>query len=80
MTNENAMLMVNGTTALIEKLGVLDAERFIFNLTKAEPFDYTEWQRSLYDNLTLEELVNKAAGFSAEHPIKLQGVKTSVKE
>jgi hypothetical protein len=32
--------------ALLEKLGEVDAERFI-SMIKRDTFDYTEWQREL---------------------------------
>jgi hypothetical protein len=74
MVNENAMIMANEMTALIEKLGILGAEKFVFNLTKSEPFDYTEWRReNLYEDISLEELAHKAAEFSREHPVKFRG-------
>ena len=44
---------------LIEKFGHVDAERFISLMIK-EPFDYTEWQKHLYEDLTVEELSRKA--------------------
>jgi hypothetical protein len=36
-----------GMRVLAENLGLVDAERFI-TLMLRKPFDYTEWQRSLY--------------------------------
>ena len=44
---------------LIEKFGHVDAERFISLMIK-EPFDYTEWQKHLYEDMTVEELSRKA--------------------
>ena len=41
-----------GMNALLEKLGHVDAERFIA-LVIREPFDYTEWRR---DNLEGEDV------------------------
>jgi hypothetical protein len=40
-------------------LGGGKAERFI-SLIIREPFDYTEWQRGLFDDLTVKELSNVA--------------------
>ena len=48
-----------GMKALIDKLGHVEAERFI-SLIIREPFDYTEWQRGLFDNMSVKELSNKA--------------------
>jgi hypothetical protein len=39
----------------MEKLDLVDAERFI-TLIKREPFDYTGWQETLYDGMSVEEI------------------------
>jgi len=44
---------------LIENFGYVQTERFI-SLMNREPFDYTEWQRSLYEDMTVEDLSKKA--------------------
>jgi len=44
-----------GMKILINKLGHVEAERFI-SLIIREPFDYTEWQRGLFDNMSIKEL------------------------
>ncbi|MDR2542823.1 MAG: hypothetical protein LBC80_05160 [Treponema sp.] len=48
-----------GMRVLINKLGNVEAERFI-SLIIREPFDYTEWQRGLFDNMSVKELSNIA--------------------
>jgi len=48
-----------GMKVLINHLGRVEAERFI-SLIIREPFDYTEWQRNLFNNLSVKELSNKA--------------------
>ena len=45
---------------LIDSLGAFETERFLF-LIKAKRFNYTEWKRSLWSDLTLEEVYNLAA-------------------
>ena len=47
-----------GMDALFDKLGMVDAERFIF-LTNKDNFDYTKWQRNLFENETVESLGKK---------------------
>jgi hypothetical protein len=54
MQNE-AVLRSEGMKLLIKGLGRVDAERFITSILK-EPFDYTEWQRSLFEGLSVREL------------------------
>jgi hypothetical protein len=48
-----------GMKILINNLGSVEAERFI-SLIIREPFDYTEWQRGLFDNMTVKDLSNNA--------------------
>jgi len=48
-----------GMRALINSLGRVEAERFI-SLIIREPFDYTEWQRGLFNDLSVKELSNLA--------------------
>ena len=45
--------------ALIEKLGILDTEKFIA-LVQREPFDYTEWQRNLFSKKSALEISREA--------------------
>lgn len=55
MVKSDSVLKLEGINLLIEKLGEVDAERFISLIIK-EPFDYTEWQKSLFKNLDVREL------------------------
>jgi hypothetical protein len=48
-----------GMKILINNLGRVEAERFI-SLIIREPFDYTEWQRNLFDDMSVKELSNLA--------------------
>jgi len=48
-----------GMKVLINNLGKVEAERFI-SLIIREPFDYTEWQRGLFNDLSVKELSNLA--------------------
>lgn len=52
-----------GMNALLGKLGMVDAERFI-SLLLREPFDYTKWSENLFDDLTVEALAEKANAYS----------------
>lgn len=40
-------IKVDGTKALLDALGGLQAERFIA-LIRREPFDYTQWQKDMW--------------------------------
>jgi hypothetical protein len=48
-----------GVRILIEKLGAVDAEKFI-SLINKEPFDYTQWQSTLWSDQTIEQVSEKA--------------------
>jgi len=48
-----------GMKILINNLGHVEAERFI-SLIIREPFDYTEWQRDLFNDMSVKELSNLA--------------------
>jgi hypothetical protein len=48
-----------GLHVLIDNLGKVDAERFV-SLINREAFDYTEWQKDLFSNLSVKELSNLA--------------------
>jgi hypothetical protein len=55
----DAVIRSEGMRVLSERLGILEAERFI-SLILREPFDYTEWQKNLYDGLSVEDLSAQA--------------------
>ncbi len=48
-------LKIQGIDTLIKALGELNAERFITLLLR-EPFDYTQWQRNLWPDQSIEAL------------------------
>ncbi|MDX1959863.1 MAG: hypothetical protein SFU98_14930 [Leptospiraceae bacterium] len=48
-----------GMKILREKLGLVDAEKFIL-LIKREPFDYTEWQTLLWKDKSVDDIFNEA--------------------
>ena len=54
------VLRVDAMNLLLKGLGEVETERFIY-LIKREHFDYTEWQRTLWDDLTIEEVYKLAA-------------------
>jgi len=58
----DSLLRQEGMCILSNHLGLVEAERFIALIIR-EPFDYTEWQRNLYNGMSLEELCKKADDF-----------------
>ena len=50
---------MKGIKALTESLGSVDAERFI-TLIQREPFDYTKWQRTLWEGQSVADISRNA--------------------
>lgn len=47
---------------LIEHFGNVDAERFVSLIIK-ERFDYTKWEETLYEDMSIEELSQMAMDY-----------------
>lgn len=60
-------IMDKGVTYLLEKMGVIETERFISVINK-EKFDYTKWQRKRFDHMSSEEFQEAAVAYAKEHP------------
>ena len=55
-----SVLLKTGMQVLIEKLGTVEAERFV-SLLLREPFDYTKWRaENLFVGMTVEEINTEA--------------------
>ncbi len=52
-------IRLKGLQILAEYLGDIEAERFVA-LIQREPFDYTKWRQDLDDDLSIEEISQKA--------------------
>ena len=59
------VLRVEAMKALLDTLGSVDAERFI-SMVKRDTFDYTEWQKKLWEGKTIEEIHKMAAEFELQ--------------
>jgi hypothetical protein len=52
--------MKTGMQTLIDNLGCVDAEKFIFLILK-EPMDYTQWrQNNLFNGMSIESISREA--------------------
>ena len=60
MMKTETQIRYEGLDALVKQLGMIDAERFISVILR-ERFDYTEWQRHLWENDSLETIYQRAA-------------------
>ena len=55
-----SVLLKTGMLVLIEKLGHVEAERFV-SLLLREPFDYTKWRaENLFVDMTIDEINTEA--------------------
>ena len=52
-------IKIKGLQILTEILGDVEAERFIA-LIQREPFDYTKWRQGLDEDLSIEEISQRA--------------------
>ena len=57
-------LAMTGMNVLRERFGPVDAERFVYLLVK-DRFDYTEWQRNLFNGETVRSLGEKMMAFKS---------------
>ena len=64
-----AVIMSEGINCLLNHLGSVETEIFISNLLR-EPFDYTEWQREYFADVSLEVFNRQAAQYDKEHPFR----------
>jgi len=55
-------LTVRGMNLLKEEFGPVDAERFVYVMTR-DRFDYTEWQRDLFKGETVRSLGEEMRAF-----------------
>jgi hypothetical protein len=58
----SAVLKQKGMKVLAEHLGIVDAEKFI-TLIRRDSFDYTEWQRALFEDVPLGTFLESAAAY-----------------
>ncbi len=59
MARTDSVVRAEGMKILLDGLGRVDAERFISLIIK-EPFDYTKWQRNLFEGEDVRSLSGKA--------------------
>jgi hypothetical protein len=69
MSSSTVEIMNKGMQCLLEKLGVVEAEKFISVIIK-EQFDYTKWQQEYFDNMTPEEIDIAVKQYVEKHPFK----------
>ena len=65
----DSALRYEAMDTLTRTLGMVDAERFI-SMVKRDTFDYTEWRRDLWNDMTIEEIYTEAAKYSETQTYK----------
>lgn len=68
-TLTTAEIMNTGMQCLKEKLGVVEAERFISVIIR-EQFDYTKWQSQYFAEMTDDEFDVRAVQYAKENQHK----------
>ena len=61
----DTVLKVEAIDLLLKTFGVLETERFITSI-KNSNFDYTEWQKNLWNDKSIEDLHKMAVEFEKE--------------
>lgn len=69
MDTSTADIMDRGMQCLLERLGVVEAERFISVIIR-EQFDYTKWQKQYFDNMSPGQINIEAKEYMDKHPFK----------
>ncbi len=65
----DTLVRIEGMEALLEKLDLVDAERFI-TLIRRDPFDYTRWRENLYQGMSVEDISAEAAARRAQRKMR----------
>ena len=66
MKTDNA-LRYEAMELLMQTFGLVDAERFIC-MVKRDTFDYTEWRRDQWNDMSIDEIHEAAAEYARNHP------------
>lgn len=59
----DSVIKHEGFNALINQLDIVEVERFVAILNR-ERFDYTEWRKNLWEDISVEELSERAMIYS----------------
>ena len=63
----DALLLDTGMKHLSDKLGPVEAERFI-SLLLRDPFDYTKWRKeNLFSGMSVKEISDAAKNYCAKN-------------
>jgi len=65
---QTSAIMSAGMRVLRETLGTIETEIFITNI-KNPGFDYTKWRENLWEDISLQELLNRAVKSEEMHGV-----------
>lgn len=54
-----------GFQLLFKHMDIVDAERFIA-LINRDRFDYTKWRKNLFENMTVDEIIENGRKFAVD--------------
>lgn len=72
--NNAVEILDAGFACLVEKLGIVDAERFVA-MIKRYSFDYTIWRREYFAQMDLEQISTEAFAYARNNLHKGKGVR-----
>ena len=76
MIKNDRVIKSEGYTALFDKLGPVDAERFLMLLSRErQGFNYTEWRRGLWGGKCLAEVATLAKELERQALERINGFK-----
>lgn len=64
MKTDNQVLQ-EGYNILFNNMDIVDAEKFIA-LIQRNRFDYTEWRKNLFENMTIDEIITEGKKFAVD--------------
>ncbi|MBP7280356.1 MAG: hypothetical protein KBA66_02180 [Leptospiraceae bacterium] len=54
-----------GFQVLFKYMDIIEAEKFI-SIINREKFDYTEWRQTLFEDMTIEDIIKDAKKFAID--------------
>ena len=63
----DSALRYEAMDVLVQALGMVDAERFI-SMVKRDTFDYTEWRRGMWNDMTIDDIYAEASAHDGSMP------------
>lgn len=67
-----------GFQVLFKYMDVIEAEKFI-SIINREKFDYTEWRQTLFEDMTIEDIIKDAKKFAIDFR-KIKGIIRSMRQ